>query len=96
MPEASQFTYDLRELTALMIKDQGIRQGRWMILARFNFGVSNIMAEGGGPSGPGVVAMLIEAGIQKAEGPSALAVDAGEVWKNGAEKKRASGRRRKP
>jgi hypothetical protein len=82
VPEVGQFTYSLRELTALMIKDRGIRTGHWMIWTRFNFGVSNIMSEGGGPSGPGVVSMLIEAGIQKAEGPNPLAVDAAEVWKS--------------
>lgn len=94
MPEAGQITYSLRELTALMIRDRGIRSGNWMIWTKFNFTATNIATQGGGPAGPGVVAYLAEAGIQKADAPGPLSVDAAEVWKD--TKKEAVGKKKSP
>lgn len=94
MPEVGQIKYDLKELTALMLRDQGIRSGLWMIWTRFNFGVSNITPteEGSGPAGPGVVSLLTEVGIQSTSELGPLTVDASEVWK---EPKRTT-KRKKP
>jgi len=95
MPEVGQIKYDLKELTALMLRDQGIRSGRWMIWTRFAHAVTNIAppeGESGGPAGPGVIAMVTEVGIQKVDQPGPLSVDASEVWK---EKKPAPSKRRR-
>ena len=84
MPEVSQIKYDLKEITALMLQDQGIRSGLWMIWTRFSFGATNIAPpedQPGGAVGPGAVAVLIEVGIQRVEEPGPLSVDAAEVWK---------------
>jgi len=84
MPEVGQIKYDLKEITALMIRDQGIRSGLWMIWSRFAQAVTNIAppeTESGGPAGPGAIAVLIELGIQKVDQPGPLSVDASEVWK---------------
>ena len=84
MPEVSQTTYGLKELTALMLRDQGIRSGLWMILARFTFGFTNIAPpkdEPSGPAGPGMVAVLTEIGVQRVSEPGPLSVDASEIWK---------------
>ncbi len=95
MPEASQITYGLKELTALMIKDQGIKTGHWMVLTKFTWAVSNVMSEGGGPAGPGALTIVTEVGIQKLDEPGPLSVDAAEVWKSGAAEPKASARRTK-
>ena len=55
MAEVSQITYDLKELTSIMIRDRGIKSGLWMIFAKFGFAATNIQGAEGGPSGPGVV-----------------------------------------
>ena len=84
MPEVGQITYSLKELTALMLRDQGIRSGLWMIWTRFGHTATNIYppedAPSGAVAGPAVVSVLIEAGIQKALGPGPLTVDAAEIW----------------
>ena len=84
MPEVSLVKYDLKELTALMLRDQGIRSGLWMIWTRFSFAATNIAPpedQAGAPAGPGTIAMLTEVGIQRVEEPGPLSVDASEVWK---------------
>lgn len=85
MPETQQIAYSLKELTEIMLRDQGIRKGLWMIWARFGFGVTNIVAgerDGlQGPAGPGVISQLLEVGLQKAPEQGPLTVDASELWK---------------
>lgn len=84
MAEVGQVRYDFKELTALMLRDQGIRSGLWMIWTRFGHAVTNIFppeGEPGGAAGPGVVSILTEVGIQRVPEPGPLSVDASEVWK---------------
>ena len=84
MPKVSQIKYDLKELTALMLQDQGIRSGLWMIWTRFNFGAANIFPpedQPGGAVGPAAIAALTEVGVQRVEEPGPLSVDAADVWK---------------
>ena len=92
MAQVGQITYDLKEITALMLRDQGIREGLWMISARFSFGATNIAPPGDepGPVGPSAIAMVREIGIQRVPEPGPLSVDASEVWKE-----EKPGRRRK-
>ena len=95
MPKVSQIKYDLKELTTLMLQDQGIRSGLWMIWTRFSFGATNIAPpedQPGGAAGPGAVAVLTEVGIQRVEERGPLGVDAAEVWK---EKKPGPARKRR-
>lgn len=84
MPEANQIKYDLKEIAALMLRDQGIRSGLWMIWTRFGHAVTNIApspdAPPGGVTGPGVISILTEVGIQKVDEPGPLSVDASEIW----------------
>ena len=83
MPEVRQIKYGLKELTALMLQDQGIRSGLWMIWTRFNFGAANIAPpedQPGGALGPGAIAILTEVGIQRVDKPGPLSVDASQVW----------------
>lgn len=81
MPEADRIKYSLKELTELMLRDQGIRSGLWMIATRFELAAANFAAsETGGPTGPAVVSVLAEIGIQKVPEPGPLSVDASEIW----------------
>ena len=94
MPEVSQIKYGLKEITALMLRDQGIREGLWMIWTRFSFGAANVAPpedQPGGAVGPAGIAVLAEVGIQRVEEPGPLSVDASEVWK---EEKPARARKR--
>lgn len=84
MPEVRQVRYSLKELTALMVRDQGIRSGLWMIWTRFGHTATNIYPPEDAPdgvAGPAVVSMLVEAGIQRAQEPGPLTIDASDVWK---------------
>ncbi len=93
MPEVGQIKYSLKEVTALMIRDQGIRDGLWMILTRFNFGAANVAPpddQPGGAVGPAGITVLAEVGIQRVEEPGPLSVDASEVWKEKKPQRSAS------
>jgi len=93
MPEVGQIKYSLKEVTALMIRDQGIRDGLWMIWTRFNFGAANVAPpddQPGGAVGPAGIAVLAEVGIQRVEEPGPLSVDASEVWKEKKPRRSAS------
>jgi hypothetical protein len=81
MPEADRITYSLKELTELMLRDQGIRSGLWMIVTRFGYTSAYVAApEPGGPTGPAVVSVLAEVGIQKVPEPGPLSIDASQIW----------------
>jgi hypothetical protein len=83
MPKVSQIKYDLKELTALMLRDQGIRSGLWMLWTKWTFGATNVAPpedQPGGAVGPGAITVLTEVGIQAVEEPGPLSVDASEVW----------------
>ncbi len=83
MPEVGQITYGLKELTALMLRDQGIRSGLWMVQATFGQSVTNITSPASDPigfGGPGVVSVLLQIGIQRAKEPGPLTVDASQIW----------------
>ena len=92
MPETTAINYTIKELTALMMKDQGIKKGHWMIRAVFSWAVSNVVSPGGDASGPGSFSVLTGVGIQESAEPGPFTVDAATLW----EKKPATRRRRKP
>ena len=51
MAEEGQIVYSLKDLTTLMLRGQRIRSGLWMIWAKFNSGVANIVREVEGTAG---------------------------------------------
>ena len=101
MPKPGPIVYDLKELTALMLHDQGIRSGLWMLWTKWSFGATNIFPpedQPGGAAGPGAVSVMTEIGIQRVEEPGPLSVDASEIWKEdklGPARKSGSSARRK-
>lgn len=92
MPKTTAVTkYNHKELAALMVKDQGIKSGYWMIQATFSWGVTNFSGVDGSPSGPSVLTVLKEIGIQEAAEPNLFTIEAATLW----ERKPATRKRRK-
>ena len=88
MPEVNQINYSIKELTALMLRDQGIRSGLWMIWTKFGHTATNVRPPEGeeGPSGPAIVSILAEVGIQRTQELGPLAVDAAKIWSSESRK----------
>jgi hypothetical protein len=80
VPEANQFLFKNKELLEILVKQAGVHEGRWALMAVFNFGAANV-----GPSPdqltPGAIVGLAQLGIQRAvaETPVEITVDAAEV-----------------
>ena len=89
MPEASQYTFTHKELAAILVKQAGLHEGKWMLQITFAFGAAN-----GGPTPeqmiPTAFAGVQTIGIQKApaDAPSSLVVDAAEVNPGAGTKKK--------
>ena len=80
MPEAIQYVLGHKELVKLIIKECGVHDGRWYLLASFgvtagNYGPSNDQMS------PGVVVAVTQVGIQRADSnmPPEMVVDAAIV-----------------
>ncbi len=80
MPEASQYLFTNKELLELLIKEAGVREGRWVLMATFGIAPGNY-----GPSpdqmSPGTVVAINQMGIQLAgaDTPEGMGMDAAEV-----------------
>lgn len=77
MPEASQYLFTNKELLELLIKEAGVREGRWVLMATFG------IAHGPSPDrmSPGTVVAINQMGIQLAgaDTPEGMGMDAAEV-----------------
>lgn len=64
MPEANQYMASPRELTELLLKSAGIREGRWFLVVNFGFAPGNY-----GPTpaqlAPGVAVVVQGVGVQR-------------------------------
>jgi len=94
MADPTQFTFSWRDVAASLLKQQGIREGKWLIGLQFGFAAVNV---GPGPSEVLPSAIVGAQQLQLTRLPadaevSALVVDAGQA--NAPE--RASTPRRKP
>jgi hypothetical protein len=80
MPEVNQYMFTHKELLEMLIKQAGVHEGKWTILANFGFSAGNV-----GPSpeelSPGAVVAVLQMGIQRAspDTPEAMTVDAAVV-----------------
>ena len=81
MPETDRINYSHKELTELMVRAAGLREGTWMLLAEFNFGAANIGQ--GKDTNPGAMVMIKTIGLQRVkEGqntPPHLTVNAADL-----------------
>ncbi len=66
MPEINQYVLNNKELLALIIKETGCHEGKWVLMASFGISPGNY-----GPSiaeaGPGVAVAISKIGIQRAD-----------------------------
>ena len=78
MAEATQYMYKIKELTAVLLKEQGIHEGLWQLLINFGFGAANI-----GPTesemAPTAMVPVLAIGIQRVPEKNPMTVDAAEV-----------------
>jgi hypothetical protein len=80
MPEVNQYMASPKELTELLLKSAGIREGRWFLVANFGFAPSNF-----GPTpaqfAPGVAVIVQGIGIQREVPgiPAEILVDASKL-----------------
>ncbi len=89
MPKATTaIKYNHRELAALLVKDQGIKKGHWMIQAEFGWSVSNVVDPTGEVSGPSTLSILTSIGIQESEEPTPFTVDAATLWEKKSTKRK--------
>ena len=80
MPEATQYLFSNKELLEVLIKQAGVHEGRWLLMANFGFSAGNF-----GPTNdqmsPGGVVVVNQMGILRAapETPPEMALDAAVV-----------------
>jgi hypothetical protein len=78
MAEPTQFMFKIKDLTTLLLKEQGIHEGTWQILFNFGLGAANV-----GPTeaevAPAAIVPVLGIGIQKVPERGPLTVDAAEV-----------------
>lgn len=78
MPEVSQIMYKVRELTTMLLRDNGIHDGHWMLSTTFQFNAGNA-----GPTEddiyPSAIVSVSAVGIQRVPQPTQFTVDAAKV-----------------
>ncbi len=85
MPEINQYVFSNKELLELLIKQAGVREGRWVLMTNFgimpgNFG--SAVEQAAQQIAPGVAVVINEMGIQRAtaEMPEQMSVDAALLY----------------
>ena len=81
MAEPTQYAFDLKEVAAALIKQQGLHEGVWMVAFEFNLGAGMISASPGEPR-PGALIQVNKIQLTRQGEPNAiphLSVDAAEV-----------------
>ncbi|MBM4329365.1 MAG: hypothetical protein FJ118_19650 [Deltaproteobacteria bacterium] len=78
MAEATQYTFNFKEIAELLVKKQGLNEGIWGIVVKFGLGAAFT-----GPKGqdvlPTAMVPILEIGIRKQEEMTSLSVDAALV-----------------
>jgi hypothetical protein len=80
MPEANQIMFTHRERLELLVRQAGVHEGKWAIMANFGFSPGNF-----GPApdqmAPGTVVVVLQMGIQRATAgtPEPMTVDAAVI-----------------
>lgn len=77
MAEATQFQYKHRDLLLLMLRDQNIHDGHWILMAQFGFGAMNAgLTENGSDVSPSAIVAIQSIGCQRVPEPTPFSVDA--------------------
>lgn len=79
MAEVTQYLFTHRELTELLIKNQGLHEGLWTVSFQLGVGVANLPPTTGGDPLPATITLIQAVGLQRVdkEGPAVL--DAAKV-----------------
>jgi len=78
MPEVTQVEYKLKDLAALMVRDQGITEGHWMVLVRFAHTAATIETPDDGVA-PATISRVVAIGIARVDAPNSLSTDAAKM-----------------
>ena len=80
MPEANQYVFSNRELLEVLIKQAGVHEGRWVLMANFGFTAANF-GQAEDSVAPGAALVIQQMGIQRAVlgTPDGMTVDAAVV-----------------
>ena len=80
MAMAKQYEYSPRELVALMIRDQGIKEGHWILGMSYHFGAMNMGANPDGrDAAPTTIATVSSVIIERVPEPLPFSVDAAKL-----------------
>jgi hypothetical protein len=79
MAETAQIVFSHKEVVEALIKQQGIHEGRWMIMMQF--GIQGMNVGKGSPQNlvPAALVPIVAIGLQKTDQDTNLSVDAAEV-----------------
>ena len=73
----TELMYDFKSLAELMVRDQGLTEGHWMVTLRFSHAaVTMETPEGAAPS---VINRVTSIGLSRQDEPNLLSVDAAAV-----------------
>ena len=78
MADATQYIFSHKELLTLLVKHQGLHEGKWQLVINFGFGAANA---GPSPSelNPTAMIQIGGVGIQRTNEVNGVSVDAAEV-----------------
>lgn len=81
MADPQAFTYKLKDLAEIMVKDQKLHEGFWGVYFEFALSAGMIQNPQGGDQNitPAAIVPVINVGIHRFEKPNSLTVDAAEV-----------------
>lgn len=80
MAESKKFDYSIRELVTLMLKDQNIHEGNWILTAKFSLSVINIgLSPDSSDVAPAGLSKIDGIGIENVIDPLPFSVDASVV-----------------
>src|ERR1017187_3098476 len=80
MPEQTEIMFNHKELVELMIKDQKLHEGLWMLSIKFGMQATNFgVAPDGSDVLPTAMIPVVAIGIHRSDKPNNLSVDAAVV-----------------
>lgn len=80
MAEITQLEYKNKDLVVLMLKDQGIHEGDWVLQVKFAFSAMNIgQSDDGSDASPAGIAAATGFAIARVPEPLPFSVNAAEV-----------------
>ncbi|MBB5348066.1 hypothetical protein JWG42_15590 [Desulfoprunum benzoelyticum] len=80
MADITRIEYTKKDLLTLMLKDQGIHEGHWVLGVKFIFTAMNIgQSPDGSDASPASVAAVDTIHLERVPEPLPFSVDAGEI-----------------